>query len=46
MNENTSKKKEPIKLTICKDKNGIYSVVNKSEKNLQFKMVCFCGLIV
>ena len=31
MNENTSKKKEPIVLTICKDKNGIYSVVNKSE---------------
>ena len=31
MNENISLKKEPIVLTICKDKNGTYSVVNKSE---------------
>ena len=31
MNGNTSLRKEPIKITISKDKNGIYSVVNKSE---------------
>ena len=31
MNENSSLKKDPIKITICKDNNGIYSVVNKSE---------------
>ena len=37
MNENTSKKKEPIKLTICKDKNGIYSVVNKSESQFSIQ---------
>ena len=46
MNENILLKKEPIVLTICKDKNGTYSVVNKSESQSSIQNGLFYCLIV